>query len=57
VPKKAKNSIHRHWMAQVEDKNLGASIRDWYRKKLVGAGYKEYANDEQSTDGEGEKEG
>jgi hypothetical protein len=39
---KPKNKLHRYWMNQVDDKNLGASIREYYRKLLVEAGYKEY---------------
>lgn len=52
---KAKNKIHKYWMNQVDDKNLGDVIREHYRKKLVQAGYKEYDR-EQSADGESGKE-
>lgn len=40
-----KNKLHRYWMNQVDDSNLGASIRDYYRKLLVEAGYKEYGSE------------
>ena len=54
MPKKAKNTLHKHWMNQVDDRNLGASIRQYYRELLVKAGYSEY---EQSTDGQDGKKG